>query len=674
MHILAQIPNAQDYTFTIFSLPTLLTMTAVFLLGLFVLVRERISTVSLSFFAVTFTVSIWLFCFSWVYASNTESLALSWAKAAYIGIPFIAPATYGFTTVVLGIYKQYRVAVIGAWLVSAIFAATAILTDNLVISMQLYPWGYYTRFHWLGSIFVLFFGGLLVASMFHYWTAYKEMPQGKARRRVAWLMVAFGVGYLGIVDFVAVYGIPLYPFGYLAILAFVAIAARAIWAYHLEDITPAFAANQIIETMNDALLVLDREGILRVANRAATELFGYDRDELVGKPLGNTIGGAAFARQLEFLIRVDKISDYEMTYSPKSGGLRYLSIAASVMRDADNEPVAIVCIAHDITQRRLAEEEVRRLNESLEQRVAQRTEELQRANSELENEVLERKRAEEERTRLLEREQAARANAEEASHAREILLSIVSHDLRNPLSAIKSTVSMLQHMMKRASPAKPVNLESLQPGLARIDTAANKMGMLINELLDFAQLQVGQPLELFRRRLDLVALCNRVAEEYQQGTRRHRIVVKSSLPELTGLWDPMRLERVLDNLISNAIKYSPNGGQITLEIERPQVETSNDGAAADQVTITVRDEGVGIPERDLPHIFDWFKRAANVTGRIRGTGIGLAVVQQVVEQHGGTITAQSVEGSGSAFVIKLPLYAEERQHELSAGPAGITNP
>lgn len=649
-------------------------MAAVFLLGLFVLARERISLVSLSFFAVTLTVSIWLFCFSWVYAANNETTALWWAKAAYTGIPFIAPATYGFTTVVLGLHKRYTVAVIGAWLLSALFAATAILTDNIVISMERYWWGYYTRFHWLGSVFVLFFGGLLVASMFHYWTAYKETPQGKARRRVAWLMIAFGVGYLGIVDFVPAYGIPLYPFGYLAILAFVALAARAIWAYHLVDITPAFAANQIIETMNDALLVLDREGVLRVANQAASEMFGYDRDELVGKPLGNTVGGAAFARQLETLIRVDKINDYEMAYSPKRGGVRYLSIAASVMRDEDNEPVAIVCIAHDITERRLAEEEVRRLNESLEQRVAQRTEELQRANAELENEVLERKRAEEERTRLLESERAARADAEGAAHAREILISVVSHDLRNPLSAIKSTVSMLQHMMKRADPAKPLNIESLQPSLARIDTAANKMGMLINELLDFAQIQAGQPLELFRRRLDLVALCNRLADEYQQGTKRHRIVVTSALTELTGLWDPMRIERVLDNLLSNAIKYSPNGGQIALEIEKSQVAQPGDGIPGELATLTVRDEGVGIPAHDLPYIFDWFKRAANVTGRIRGTGIGLAVVQQVLEQHGGSITAESVEGSGSAFIIRLPLYAEEPQPaELETLPANRVN-
>jgi len=130
----------------------------------------------------------------------------------------------------------------------------------------------------------------------------------------------------------------------------------------------------------------------------------------------------------------------------------------------------------------------------------------------------------------------------------------------------------------------------------------------------------------------------------------------------------LRLERALDNLVSNAIKYSPRGGRITIEIsaEQPDVEglraTSHGRTASPRpptpdtnAVIIVRDEGMGIPAEDLPHIFDWFHRATNVSGRISGTGIGLATVRQTVEQHGGSITVKSVEGKGTTFTLRLPL-------------------
>ncbi|HET6313715.1 MAG TPA: PAS domain S-box protein, partial [Chloroflexia bacterium] len=600
--------DPQGYTFTLYSLPTLLTMAAVFSLGVFVLVRERITLVSVSFFIVTLAVSNWLFCFSWMYAANNPATAMWWSRAAYLGVPFIAPAAYQFTAVVLGLHRRLRRVILAAWLVSALFAVAAVATDNLITGVERYWWGYYTRFEWLGLAFVAFFAALLVGSMAHYWTVYKQLQRGRARRRIRWLMLAFGVGYLGIVDFVAVYGLPLYPFGYIAILAFVALATRAIWTYHLIDITPAFAANEIIETMNDALLVFDREGVLRVANRAACEMFGYEKEELLGRPPGSTLGGVNFTGQLESLVQGGRVRDYELTYSPREGGTRFLSIAASVMRSADGEPVAIVCIAHDITERRAAENEIRSLNESLEQRVAQRTEELQIANRELENEIAERRRAEEERTLLLDREQAARAAAEQAAHSREVMLSVVSHDLRNPLTAVKATVSMLRQALRQTETGGP-SAERMQVGLARIDTAANKMDMMINELLDFAQLQAGQPLELYRRNFDLVEMCRRVVAEYQQSARRHQLVLETALPRLVGQWDPMRIERVLDNLISNAIKYSPDGGPISIEMGSEGPAEGGDGVGHDWVTLVVRDQGVGIPEADVPYIFDWFRRA-----------------------------------------------------------------
>jgi signal transduction histidine kinase len=110
----------------------------------------------------------------------------------------------------------------------------------------------------------------------------------------------------------------------------------------------------------------------------------------------------------------------------------------------------------------------------------------------------------------------------------------------------------------------------------------------------------------------------------------------------------VRLERVLENLLSNAIKYSPEGGSITVAIADEEI-------GGPWAVLTVRDQGLGIPAADLPRVFERFQRARNVEGRIGGTGIGLASARQIVEQHGGTIAAESAEGTGSTFTVRLPL-------------------
>jgi signal transduction histidine kinase len=140
-----------------------------------------------------------------------------------------------------------------------------------------------------------------------------------------------------------------------------------------------------------------------------------------------------------------------------------------------------------------------------------------------------------------------------------------------------------------------------------------------------------------------------VAEANQSLTDVHTIRVRSELPSLDGLWDQARLERVVGNLISNAVKYSPHGGEVTLSVAR---EETADGSFA---VLGVHDQGVGIPPEDLRHVFVRFYRASNVAGQIAGTGIGLAGAKQLVEQHAGSIRVESTPGEGSTFAVWLPL-------------------
>ena len=192
--------------------------------------------------------------------------------------------------------------------------------------------------------------------------------------------------------------------------------------------------------------------------------------------------------------------------------------------------------------------------------------------------------------------------------------------------------------------------DDLSAFLATIESGINMLSAQIDELHDAMRLQAGRPLELQTRPTDLVGLAQTVMRQYDGVSERYWFHCETSMPSLTGIWDPGRLERVIDNLLSNAMKFTPAGGDVTLSI----------GREADWAVLSVEDHGVGIPAADLPHVFERFWRASNVTGRIAGSGLGLSGARGIIEQHGGTISVDSVEGDGSTFMLRLPLPAEDQ--------------
>jgi PAS domain S-box-containing protein len=260
-----------------------------------------------------------------------------------------------------------------------------------------------------------------------------------------------------------------------------------------------------------------------------------------------------------------------------------------------------------------------------------------------------RKRAEEERAELLVREQAALADAEAAIRMRDQLVASVSHDLKNPLTAISGQVQVLQLLSARGRDELPP--ERLLESLDAISGTARRMATLINELLDAVHLQAGLPIELRRRPTNLANLAQQVITNHQQATEKHSFRLDGLQSGPIGEWDPDRLERVLDNIVSNAIKYSPNGGEILVEVARDR------GWAV----LSVQDDGVGIPTADLPHVFERYRRARNVSAKFAGTGLGLAGAKDLIQLHGGSISVTSVEGVGSKFVVRLPLKRLRRR-------------
>jgi PAS domain S-box-containing protein len=234
--------------------------------------------------------------------------------------------------------------------------------------------------------------------------------------------------------------------------------------------------------------------------------------------------------------------------------------------------------------------------------------------------------------------------AQAALRMRDEFLSSVSHDLRTPLTAIKGWIQLLIRQANRDPlPSSDTMVESLSTILSVTD----RMNALVDELVDLGRLESGRRLELAPQPVDLIALVRRCVAEHQRGSERHVIEVVVDSEHLRGVWDAIRLERVFDNLLANAVRYSPDGGHVTVTLRRKSA-----GAI-----IVVEDEGVGIPAADLPRIFDRFHRGSNVSGRIAGTGVGLAGVKQIVEQHGGAVTVESEESHGTRVTVRLPIVA-----------------
>jgi len=225
----------------------------------------------------------------------------------------------------------------------------------------------------------------------------------------------------------------------------------------------------------------------------------------------------------------------------------------------------------------------------------------------------------------------------EADELKSTFISVVSHELKTPVALIKGYVSTLRR------DDATWDREIVQDGLAVIEDEADRLTELIENLLDASRLQAGA-LSINLADVDLPALARRIAERFQTQSSRHSIVVSFPTGFPVVLADEDRLGQVLSNLIGNAIKYSPEGGEIRVTGKvLPQ-----------QVIVCVRDEGAGIAPGDLPYVFDRFYRASDASRTTKGAGLGLYLARAVVEAHGGRIWVDSKPGEGARICFSLP--------------------
>jgi signal transduction histidine kinase len=309
-------------------------------------------------------------------------------------------------------------------------------------------------------------------------------------------------------------------------------------------------------------------------------------------------------------------------------------------------------LQHEIAVREQFEDALRLAHNELEKRVAERTIELDKANAILRKEIIERKRAEEEREALLVSEQQARSKAEDADRLKDEFLAMLSHELRTPLTSILGWAQLLGTGRLDAATA--------QRGIAVIERSALVELKIVDDLLDVSSTIRGK-LSLNAQPIDLVPVLQFAIDSIKLAVEAKGICISLSAKSMIcKVWgDRSRLQQVFWNLLNNAIKFTPPGGQIDVSLQE----------VGSMARIRIRDTGEGISAEFLPHIFKRFRQADSSTRRQRGgLGLGLSIVHHLVEMHGGTVRGESEgKGQGATFIVDLPLMP--MLEEAAASPS-----
>ncbi len=565
-------------------------------LGVGVAVRERGSGVSLAFAFVTLSAALWLLGLAGAYSSATDADALGWIRFEHIGVVLIPTAVLVFALAITGRVRSLLYVGCGGLALSALLFVGVASTDRFVTGARLYTWGYYPQY---GPLSIPYLGSFLVsvaASLYLYWSHYRQSrPGSRQSLRLRAFLVAFAVGYLGAIDFLPAYGVPVYPFGYAPVFLFLALTARAIRRYHLVDITPAFAAERILAIMPDALLIADSEGLIRVANQAACRTLGKTETELVGAPLAPILKPPM---QPQALQRDGQIL-YEVELPTLSSESRTLSVAAALVRDESGEAVATIYLGRDITHLKQTEERIRQLNFELERRVLERTHELEAANRDL-----------------------------------EAFTYSVSHDLRAPLRAIQGFSQIL--LSDHATSLDVSGLDLLK----RIGAATLRMSQLIDDLLRLSRVGRG---ELRRETVSLTTLAEDIVSALRRRDPERAVDVVVS-PGLIARADPSLIHIALENLLENAWKFTSKRPHARIEVGMLR--------HGDEEVFFVRDDGVGFDPAYAERLFQPFGRLHDAS-EFPGTGIGLATVQRIISKHGGSIWAEGKVDEGATFFFCL---------------------
>lgn len=360
----------------------------------------------------------------------------------------------------------------------------------------------------------------------------------------------------------------------------------------------------IVQSSDDPIISKDLNGRIMTWNVAAERLFGYREDEVVGQSITLIIPPDRLDEEVEILRRIrqgERLEHYETVRMRKDGTEVEISLTVSPVKAADGSIIGASKIARDITERRRLERQLR-----------------------------------------------------DADRQKDHFIAILAHELRNPLSPIQNAIKTLQ--LERPDDRELLYYCDL------IEKETTQINRLLGDLLDSSRITQGK-FSLHKERIDLTSAVNRAVEASRPAMDEAQHKLSFDLPSQTLIVDadPMRLAQVFSNLLNNAAKFTPAGGDIRVTAERQ----------GNQAVVRVKDSGIGIAPELMPKVFDMFVQGETVTERSHGgLGLGLTLARDIVQLHGGTVQANSDGvGHGSEFVVSLPLAMGPRPVERGRSAA-----
>ncbi|MFL6229117.1 MAG: ATP-binding protein [Pyrinomonadaceae bacterium] len=365
-----------------------------------------------------------------------------------------------------------------------------------------------------------------------------------------------------------------------------------------------------LSSIGDAVIATDLDGSINFINPAAEALTGWTTAQAAGQPLAEVFrlrDDATHEDAASGALSVIKQGNGDKGFAnhtvlvTRDGGEVPVEEHATPIRDADGNAVGVIVVFRDVSERR---------------------------------------RADEEREQLLERERAARGEAEASDRLKDEFLATVSHELRTPLTSILGWASILNNHGARTE-------DELRSGLGSIERNARAQAQIVGDILDVSRIITGK-LHIDPRPIELAALIQSAVDTMRPAAQAKAIRLSTSLDPTAGfvLGDPARVQQIVWNLVSNAIKFTPKNGSVEVRLAR----------VGQYVEVSAKDDGMGISPQFLPHVFERFRQADSSKTRTHGgLGLGLAIVRHLVELHGGTVTAESAgEGRGALFTVRLP--------------------
>ena len=700
---------SSSYRLSIYAIPHLVVAACVFGLGIFVMVRERPSRVGYIYPLTRLTLGMYMLSSGMTYMAVDSGSSVPWIRAASISTSFIPWAELLLATSILGVTIKYRRAIHAAFGAGLIFAVSIIGTQLFQSSIpRAFAWGYFAWFKPLALIFIVYFVVTCIFILKLYLRAYRDAEDERTKNRLLAILVSVICGFTASFDFLPGFGVNVYPIGFIPIACYTTGMAYVIVRYHLVDITPELATNQILETMQSAVIVVDQNGDIRVANRAAQDMLGYPHSTIRGSRLSSLLNIHAatdFSKE-----NIKNTCTEEMVWPGGDGRQIQVRVTASpLFEQKHGYRLGTVYVAHDITARKEMEWKISAIAAEWTQTFdaitdcimildpEQRIVRCNKATRDLlgipYQQILGRRCWElihyshgpadgcptlrmlksgkretmiltmQDRTNLV----TAEPVLDERGGVRQIIHTISNITEQTKLEAKLREAKTLEAVGRLASGVahevrNPLNAilsisealfsepeikgnDEYAPYIQHIRSQVKRLSDLMKDLLE-----LGRPVS--QANLVTVPLQNVCQDALHlwkatETAKEHPICVSYEFQSggPLVLADSTRLQQALINLLDNAAQNSPSGSKIDMKIEK------QDGHS---VVIKVRDCGSGIPPEKIALIFNPF-----FTTRKGGTGLGLSIVKHNLENMGGVISIKNNEDQpGCTAEVKLPIEKE----------------